>query len=175
MPIPPALTSFVLARRAFLLKASLSFGLLLAGASYAADRFTVGADPQANRCLADYRTFVVDHRQHDIERGQLVAFRADGLAPIFDDGTLIAKYVRGVPGDTVEITADHDVLINGEVIETGLRYADTLGQTPDDFVGRMVIPDGQLWVMGDTEYSFDSRYWGTIRQVQISGRAHGLF
>lgn len=168
------LLGFFSDRKAFLIKAGASLGIILVSGAYLGERYTLGADPQANRCLADYRTFVVDHHQHDISRDHLVAFHAQGLAPIFEDGTLIAKYVRGVPGDHVEVTEDHEVRINGEVIEAGLPYASTIGMAEEAFVGSMTIPEGEFWVMGDTDYSFDSRYWGTISYDQVSGKAHGL-
>ncbi|WP_193085845.1 MULTISPECIES: S26 family signal peptidase [Halomonas] len=166
---------WIATRRRFLVKAGVSLAIIVGGGTYVAERFTFGADPAQHRCLADYRTFVVDHHRHDIERNQLVAFHAEGIEPFFPDGTLIAKYVRGVPGDTVAITPSHDVMVNGEVIETGLPYAEQAGLDPDDLVGQRTLNEGEYWVMGDTDYAFDSRYWGTIRHDQISGKANGLF
>ncbi|WP_075881776.1 signal peptidase I [Vreelandella massiliensis] len=168
-------TAFLKARKAFFVKAVLALAVMTSGGSYLIDRFTFGADTARNRCLADYRTFLVDHHEHDVARDDLVAFHAQGIEPIFENGTLIAKYVRGVPGDVVEITQDHDVVINGKVIESGLSYAYGVNLDPQDLIGRMVIPEGEFWVMGDTDHSFDSRYWGTITHEQISGKAHGLF
>lgn len=162
-------------RKAFISRAIFSLTLIAGVGSYAADRYTLGFDPAENRCLADYRSFLVDERNSSAARNELVAFHASGLDPFFEDGTTLAKYVRGVPGDHVEITADQEVLVNGEVIEVGLPYAEHLNQTPDDFVGELIVPDGTLWVMGDTDYSFDSRYWGVITTDQIRGKAHGLF
>lgn len=169
-----AFLAFFSERKRFLLKAGVALGVMLSAGTYTTDRYTLGFDPQDNRCLADYRSFVVDHKNHVVKRNDLVAFHAQGIEPIFDDGTLLAKYVRAVPGDIVEITENREVKVNGEIIEKGLRYAETIGKSPEDFVGTLEIPEGEFWVMGDTEYSFDSRYWGTVKVEQISGRAHGL-
>lgn len=162
-------------RRYFLLKAGVSLAVIVSSGAYLADRFTFGADPAAHRCLANYRTFVVDHHRHEVQRDQLIAFQAKGIEPFFPDGTLIAKYARGVPGDTVRVTLNHEVMINGEVIETGLPYAEKAGLDPDDLVGQLTLADDEYWVMGDTDYAFDSRYWGVIRHDQISGNAKGIF
>nr|WP_298058513.1 signal peptidase I [uncultured Halomonas sp.] len=167
-------------RRVFLAKALTITALVVAAGSYAADRYTFGFDPAEYRCLADYRSFIVDSHADiaELERGVLVAFESQGLAPFFEDGQKVTKWLAGVPGDRVAVRAldsgEYGVFVNDELQATGLRYVDQLGVAPTEMVGEMTVPPGEYWVMGDTPYSFDSRYWGTIREAQIVGRSYGL-
>jgi len=38
-----------------------------------------------------------------------------------------------------------------------------------------MIPEGKLFVEGDTKYSFDSRYWGFVDKSEIVGRVIPIF
>ena len=87
----------------------------------------------------------------------------------------IVKRVIGLPGETVTIDDDH-VIIDGHVLiepylEEGMP---TLAVGPHPCVPSdpCVIPDGQVWLMGDNRTdSKDSRYFGPVPQSDIVGRA----
>ena len=46
---------------------------------YLSDRYRIGRDPQIVRSLGDYTTFLVDRYRSEARRGEIVAFRAQGL------------------------------------------------------------------------------------------------
>lgn len=48
-----------------------------------------------------------------------------------------------------------------------------VGNPKFEFTG--IIPPGKLFVMGDNERSWDSRYWGLLDQTQVIARSRASF
>jgi signal peptidase I len=126
------------------------------------------------------------------QRGDVIVFRYPE-----DLTTPYIKRVIGVPGDRVTYF-DKVLKINGEVIETkelgpyvgagaGANFTDEIVLDEDLETTRhkilvnpqvhsrevdMIIPDRQYFVMGDNrDNSKDSRYWGTVPDENLIGRA----
>src|SRR5690606_6148788 len=68
-------------------------------------RFRIGIDSQAIRCFPDHKFFLVDMKPFEPTRDAIIAYRAKGLTPFFQDGTLMGKAIKGMPGDHLQITA----------------------------------------------------------------------
>ena len=111
-----------------------------------------------------------------LKRGDFVMFEMKGVPP-FPDGTRFSLFLAGLPGDHVEVTRDERILINGKEAGRGLSRLRLRGQNRpiDDFVFSGRLPEKKYYVLGDTEYSFDSRYWGPIDESQIIGRTRALY
>lgn len=139
------------------------------------DRYYIGIDPQKVKCIPGITIYLIDKKKTTVKKGHTYAFYAKGLDPIYPDGTQMVKFVRGEGGDTVNITDEQIIYVNEKDHGFGFWLSERLGKTPDDFVGEGRIPDGQYWMMGTSDLSFDSRYWGTIHEEQIIGRAYPLF
>jgi signal peptidase I len=105
-------------------------------------------------------------------RGQVIVF----LPPVsWTDGSEpFIKRVIGVGGDTVEIR-DGRVLINGVVLDEPYLFRDDSGAIEPTVVAdqaRWVVPEGDLFVMGDhRQVSSDSRLFGPIPVSSVIGRA----
>ena len=89
------------------------------------------------------------------------------------------KRVKAVAGETVEIR-DKVVYINGEKIDDPHAYiapdARFLPGSLRDNFGPFVVPEGQVFVMGDNrDHSHDSRFWGTVPVDDILGKAFILY
>jgi len=119
------------------------------------------------------------------KRGDVVVFRYP-VDPKMD----FIKRVVGLPGDTVRYT-NKQLTVNGELMSQevvgpfGTRLdvesTEMLGSVrhsvlanPDrpvqDF--EFTVPDGQYFMMGDNrDGSSDSRYWGTVPESYLKGRA----
>lgn len=81
----------------------------------------------------------------------------------------LIKRVIGLPGDTLDFTADGHVSVNGQVLNEpyvkGLTYADGM-KVP------YTVPAKSVFVMGDNrENSQDSRMIGPIALSSLEGRA----
>ena len=75
-----------------------------------------------------------------------------GFAPLL-------KRVVAVPGDVVRVV--NRVVVNGKFVNHGSLIKEVAAIYRSAPVSR-TLTDCELWVMGDTEDSFDSRYFGSI-------------
>ena len=114
----------------------------------------------------------------DVKRGHVVVFKFPE-----DPSRDFIKRVIGLPGEKVEIR-DKQVLIDGRpldepyvhFLEPPLRRDDPeyglRAESIRDNWGPEVVPEGQLFVMGDNrDNSRDSRFWGFLPRDQVKGRA----
>ncbi|WP_111497480.1 signal peptidase I [Marinobacter bohaiensis] len=123
------------------------------------------------------------------ERGDVMVFKYPK-----DGETNYIKRVIGLPGDTISYH-DHTLSINGEVVASDfvatlppveLREEDlgtvkhqilrSMGRTAPGGEGEWTIPQGQYFVMGDNrDNSNDSRYWGTVPEHLVVGKAFAIW
>lgn len=192
------------ASRGKLAAMALSAALFVPGSLVFSERFDIGLDTQIIACLYE-DVFLIDTHDHGIERGGLVAFATDERTePLFEAGTRLVKRVVGLPGDHVAIRPvapdpsmprailspsehgrvqgrpralfNYAIEINGKPHgRGGLNSLHVTGGDPEDYVRELVVGDGEVFVMGDTAVSFDSRYWGPMRLDQIVGKAYALW
>ncbi|HLF98755.1 MAG TPA: signal peptidase I [Methylococcaceae bacterium] len=126
------------------------------------------------------------------QRGDIVVFRYP-KEPSMD----YIKRIIGVPGDRIAYYRKQ-LYINGQPVEltalggyvgggkgrsmTGAaRYLEELQGVPHDILiregqpsveGEFTVPEGQYFVMGDNrDNSNDSRYWGTVPEDNLVGKA----
>lgn len=151
----------------------LSLIMALAG-SYAMTRYRIGIDTQEERCLPDTTVYLIDLWDKEPIRSQLYAFHAEGLAPLYSDGTRMLKRLTGMPGDGVNVTAER-VLVNGVEVSTGMALAHRLGVVETEFSRSLTLQENEYWFSGEAATSFDSRYWNAVKREQIIGRARPLW
>ena len=122
-------------------------------------------------------------------RGDIMVFRYPK-----DRETNYIKRVIGLPGDRIRYE-DKQLFINGELIETHfiarlppmeLRREDlgrvehniflTMGRQGNAGEGEWLVPEGHYFMMGDNrDNSNDSRYWGTVSEELIVGKAFAIW
>lgn len=118
---------------------------------------------------------------HEPEPGDVVIF----LFPR-DGQTKYIKRCIGVPGDTIEVK-NKILFVNGKEFEHPKfsKFIDTTksgeqviqsrrpgGLDSRDNFGPYVVPEKSYFMMGDNrDNSYDSRYWGVVREELILGEA----
>ena len=89
-----------------------------------------------------------------------------------DPKTYFIKRVIGLPGETVQIDASGNILINGKILKE--NYGRETIQNPGDAITPITLGDDEYFVMGDNRNnSLDSRFpqVGPIHRSKIIGRA----
>lgn len=114
----------------------------------------------------------------EIRRGDVVIFRS----PEEPTNDLVKRCI-GVGGDKIQMI-DKVLYINGEKVEDesfahrrdnrvfpNRRYLSRQARLRDNF-GPIQIPEDHYFFLGDNrDYSFDSRFWGSVPRHYIKGRA----
>ncbi len=109
-------------------------------------------------------------RFDDYSRGDIVVFEPPDAWVEGGPKTPFIKRVIGLPGETLEVR-DGTIFIDGVKLDETYTY-DLQPTTAADEPARWVVPDGQLFVMGDHRAaSADSRAFGPIERSTIIGRA----
>lgn len=107
----------------------------------------------------------------DPKRGDVVVFEYPE-----DPSKDFIKRVIGLPGDTVQVV-QKQVFINGKpfsVPQEVHKEKDVIpaAQNPRDYFGPVTVPENSYFVMGDNrDRSYDSRFWGFVKNSQIKGLA----
>jgi signal peptidase I len=126
------------------------------------------------------------------KRGDVIVFRTDGIAGLMPKTHYIKRLV-GLPGESLSISPP-GLCVNGTALDApqsiaaisrrlpphdrppyNAGYTPPLGpearylRSPDE---HYAIPDRQYFALGDnTANSRDSRYWGTVSETNMVGRA----
>ncbi|MCR2831469.1 S26 family signal peptidase [Acidithiobacillus ferrooxidans] len=92
-----------------------------------------------------------------------------------DGGAPYVKTIVAGPGDVVHETG-YGVTINGKPLSDSRSLPFTTSKPQfrlPQWRGTITLRSGQYWAYGagDPRFSFDSRYWGPFRQVQVRGVA----
>jgi len=132
--------------------------------------YSIGIDPQNIKCLP-WTVYLYSRKpfHEGLRHGDIVVFRAQGLEPYFKDGSLITKFIAGLPGDQVEIRDDR-AYINGVFWDRlwGLTF---LKQPSGTYDRTFTVGDDEVLTMAVNAGSYDGRYWGTIKKDRIIGYA----
>lgn len=153
---------------------ALTLGIFLLIQNFVAQPFQV-MQGSMERTFSENDYVLVDRltpRWDDYSPGDVVIFQAPADRDTM--GTPFIKRVIGVAGDTVEVRDDGLVSVNGVVLDEPYIYRDDAGRAePTEAADqtRWVVPEGQLFVMGDhRRRSDDSRVYGPILVSSVIGR-----
>ncbi len=109
----------------------------------------------------------ISYRLHEPERFDIVVFPFR-----YEKNTYYIKRIIGLPGETVQIDEEGNILINGEVLAE--NYGKEVIRNPGRAYEEIRLGDDEYFVMGDNRNnSTDSRdpSVGNIRRSEIIGRA----
>ena len=109
----------------------------------------------------------ISYRFHDPERFDIIVFPFR-----YEDNTFYIKRIIGLPGETVQIDEDGNIIIDGEILAEG--YGKEVIESPGRAYEEIQLGDDEYFVMGDNRNSsVDSRdpSVGNIMRDEIIGRA----
>lgn len=109
----------------------------------------------------------ISYRFHDPERFDIVVFPFR-----YEDNVFYIKRVIGLPGETVRIDEDGNILINGEILEED--YGKEVIANPGRAYEEITLAEDEYFLMGDNRNnSTDSRdpSVGNVTRDEIIGRA----
>jgi len=159
----------------FYIKAVITTLIVVLSMFFFMGRYRIGIDPQINRCIPEYTVYLIDLKNQRLEKKGFYAFYAKKLQPFFQDGTWMVKRLTAMPGDRVEIDKSAVITVNKKIVGKGLPLLEKLHMPQNALIGSAVLKNGHYWFMGESLLSFDSRYWGAVKDDQIIGRAYPLF
>ena len=109
----------------------------------------------------------ISYRFHEPERVDIIVFPFR-----YEDNTYYIKRIIGLPGETVQIDEDGNILINGEILPE--NYGKEVIKSPGRAYEEIELGEDEYFVMGDNRNnSMDSREpsVGNITREEIIGRA----
>lgn len=109
----------------------------------------------------------ITYRFHDPERFDIIVF-----PPPHEKDTFYIKRIIGLPGETVQIDEEGNILIDGEILEES--YGKEIIMNPGRAYDLITLGEDEYFVLGDNRNnSIDSRdpSVGNIRREDIIGRA----
>lgn len=109
----------------------------------------------------------ISYRFHDPERFDIVVFPFR-----YEDNVFYIKRVIGLPGETVRIDEEGNILINGEILEED--YGKEVIANPGRAYEEITLAEDEYFLMGDNRNnSTDSRdpSVGNVTRDEIIGRA----
>ena len=107
--------------------------------------------------------------RHDhLNRGDVVVFAPPEqlVAAGYDPSAALIKRIVGLPGDQLQVS-------EGRLSRNGSPAEEPwLDETIDYGMDPVIVPEGQLWVMGDNRNaSLDSHLWGPLPESRVIGTA----
>lgn len=140
-------------------------------------RVVIAVPAQATSCLNSIIFLVNFEQKPKVERGEIIAFTFVGETPVLKTGDKVLKLVAAIPGDVVRVT-EHALYINNikhPKAKPMSKNLNTLSHAASKYEREVTLQDGEYFVIGETVDSYDSRYWGTIKHEQITGKAYAVF
>lgn len=123
-------------------------------------------------CIANMHVAWVSYSKpsyESIKVNDLIAIDGSAL-PGHKQGQLIVKFVKAKEGDHVSVSTSRGGVFINDVFQSSSLYHAT---SAVEFSGK--IPKNKLFMMGNTDISFDSRYFGPVAHEKVIGYATKLF
>ena len=136
--------------------------------------YGISIDPQYESCLPWSNFLVQYQRPKTFHVGELLLFHDHRINVISrdDQNILVVKYVAALPGQKIRIQKDGSVWIQGHY--WGKRWLIPWAHMKHLKIlkpGTYTVQKGHVLMMGTTAGSYDGRYWGTVPDQNILGRA----
>tara|TARA_Y100001963_G_C6711212_1_gene414351 strand:+ start:70 stop:573 length:504 start_codon:yes stop_codon:yes gene_type:complete len=148
--------------------------VILLFAIYFSQRYSIGINKAKTNCLRS-KVFLIDKWDKTVESGQLLAFEMNKDTQYYPKGSIWVKKVAGSSGDIVNV--DHySVMVAGKTYNLPTTYIySKLDSSPDELTPVWHLAEDDVFMIGETLFSYDSRFWGPIKRSDVKGRAYAIF
>ena len=163
-------------RNSIFLKPLIITLLVLTGLFYLFSwRFIIAVPKQSVRCL-HAKFLLIDKWDKDLSPGDLVYFEfAKNTGPLYE-GAEVVKKVIAMSGQTVDINEKYVSVDGNKAVELDMSHGlAKTGLSISALTTHYTMQTDELFVMGETPLSYDSRYWGPIKQEKIMGTAYAIY
>ena len=118
-----------------------------------------------------YRFAFWEEEPEFIEAGDYILFTWEGADPQgkgLKDGMTLVKKVGCLPGQALWMNATEG-WCDDQFLAT-VKNTDFQGDSLRPFLFKGLVPAQSFFVIGDSEWSYDSRYWGFVAQKRVLGK-----
>jgi signal peptidase I len=143
-------------------------GLLFLAQAFVIQAFTVSSASMLPTLLPGDSVLVnrLVYHLHPPRRGDIIVFHFPQA-----DGREFVKRVIGVPGDVVREGGGR-LYVNGALLAQAQTIDSNAQLEPEGSQLPRLVPAGRLYALGDnSEASLDSRFWGTVDERDVIGKA----
>lgn len=162
------------AKQPLLIPILIVLGFLFACFSYFSSRYVIAYNKAISDCLYS-RAFLIDTWDKTVNEGELIAFEMNVANEFYGPGMVWVKRVAADGGQTVKVTPD-SVDSTRSHYDLSARYVlRKLHKTQDELQKKWELAEDELFMIGETLTSYDSRFWGPINRTDVKGRAYALF
>lgn len=141
---------------------------------YFASRYTLSFNVATSDCL-NSRVFLIDKWDKRIAPDRLLAFTMHVENGLFETGRVWVKNVAAVGGQTVNVSLNSVEVGEREYELVASYILNRLGKPIGQLQTQWELADDELFMIGETLTSFDSRFWGPIKRQDAIGRAYAIF
>lgn len=120
--------------------------------------------------------FIVDTWDKDVNEGDIVTFTVFFDNPYYEKGEQFTKMLIAKGGDMVVVTKD-EVIVNSERVYpiNASNILKALGKTESDLSSPVIVPPEHYFMLGETPYSWDSRFWGVVPKSEVVGKTYAIY
>lgn len=148
-------------------------GFVVIAFTYFAMRYSLVYNVAISDCL-NSRLFIIDKWDTRMYEGQLVAFEMNIETEFYGTGDIWVKKIAAIGPKTVSVD-ENAVQTDAQYFPLSASYVlEKLNKTPEMLIPQWNIGDEELFMIGETLTSLDSRFWGPINRLDVKGRAYAI-
>lgn len=162
------------ARHPLLLPILIVLVFLIACFDYFSSRYVIAYNKAISDCLYS-RAFLIDTWDKTINEGELIAFEMNVANEFYAPGMVWVKRVATHGSKTVMVTPESVDSATSHYNLSAKYVLRKLHKSQDELQSTWALADDELFMIGETLTSYDSRFWGPIKINDVKGRAYALF
>jgi conjugal transfer pilin signal peptidase TrbI len=149
------------------------FAFIVLAFTYFGLRYSVSFNVAISDCL-NSRIFLIDTWDKRVYEGQLIAFQMNVENEFYDTGSIWVKKVAAADGKIVNVD-ENAVTTDSQYFKLSAAYVlERLNREPETLQAKWDLKSDEIFMIGETLTSLDSRFWGPINRSDVRGRAYAI-